>query len=194
MNFGFATLSKVDTSDDGTIIVSGIASTEDEDNAGEIVTADAIKAALPDYLRDGTGALREMHQPKAAGSVKTVKIDAQRRTVITAHVVDPVAIKKIKSGVYKGLSIGGKVLARASNNAKKITKISLSEISLCDRPMNPKAVLDLWKADISLSIDDIRKAMDAMTPDERALLLIKATYTQPRTLGARSTLANGTYR
>jgi len=51
---------------DGTVRVHGIATTEAVDDQGEIVRADAMRAALPDYMR--FPAIREMHQLSAAGT------------------------------------------------------------------------------------------------------------------------------
>lgn len=145
----YGAFSKVEEQDDGTIIVEGIASTESVDCDGEIVKASAIEAALPDYMRDGTGALREMHQPLAAGTaIASVDGDV---TTIKGHVVDPVAIKKVRAGVYKGFSIGGKVTERDSVAKNTITGLRLVEISLVDRPANPDARLTMWKAD---GVDD----------------------------------------
>ena len=57
----YAPLQKIENSEDedDTVVVKGYASSEVVDSAGEIVTASAIRDALPDYFRDGTGALRE---------------------------------------------------------------------------------------------------------------------------------------
>jgi hypothetical protein len=160
----FGRLRKVEEDDDGTLHVTGIASTETPDSAGEIVTADAIRKALPDFMSLGTGALREMHGLSAAGKVDRAEIDDANRTVIEGTVVDPVAIKKVQTGVYKGFSIGGRVLARDSKNSKIITKIALNEISLVDRPANSEAVLTLWKAD---------GLTECRTVDRRAAMLQK---------------------
>ncbi|MGU3387267.1 hypothetical protein ACLBYG_22345 [Methylobacterium sp. D53M] len=144
----FCALSKADENDDGTMTVSGVASSEATDAAGEVVKASAIKAALPDFFAHGSGNLREMHQLSAAGTVDTAEVDeTTAMTTISATVVDPVAILKIRSGTYKGFSIGGKVLERDAANRKLITKIRLNEISLVDRPSCPEAVFDVWKAD-----------------------------------------------
>jgi hypothetical protein len=141
----FATFTKVDEQEDGTVMVEGIASTETVDAQGEIVKASAMEAALPDYMRHGSGALREMHQPLAAGTAIASVADGV--TTVKAHVVDPVAVKKVLAKVYKGLSIGGKVTQRDSVDKTIITGLSLCEISLVDRPANPDAVLTMWKAD-----------------------------------------------
>jgi hypothetical protein len=141
----FGQLTKIEDQPDGTLKVYGVASTGARDDAGEIVRPEAMKAALPDYAR--YPALREMHQPTAAGRTLEATVDADGATRIVAHVVDPVAIAKVKSRTYSGFSIGGKVLARDRADPTVITKIRLSEISLVDRPANPEAVIDLWKAD-----------------------------------------------
>jgi phage head maturation protease len=143
----FGELTKIEDQPDGTLKVYGVASTGARDDAGEIVRPEAMKAALPDYAR--YPALREMHQPTAAGRTLEATVDDDGATRIVAHVVDPVAIAKVKSRTYSGFSIGGKVLARDAADSTVITKIRLSEISLVDRPANPEAVIDLWKADVA---------------------------------------------
>jgi len=141
----YGEITKVEAQDDGTIKVFGTASTGAIDDADETVLPDAMKAALPAYMR--FGALREMHGLTAAGATLSAEVGEDGATRIAAHVVDPVAVKKVQHGVYKGFSIGGKVLGRDPSDRKVITKLKLNEISLVDRPCNPEAVIDMWKAD-----------------------------------------------
>src|SRR5438034_1346013 len=61
----YGAIEKVEPQDDGTVRVHGIAASETVEDQGEMVRADAIRAALPDYMR--LPALREMHQLAAAG-------------------------------------------------------------------------------------------------------------------------------
>ncbi len=172
----YGELTKLDPQADGTLKVHGVASTSARDTAGEIVTAQAMKAALPDYL--AFGAIREMHAPRAAGSALSAGVDADGATRIVAHIVDPVAVKKLQAGVYKGLSIGGKVLARDPADASVITAIRLDEISLVDRPCNPEAVIDLWKAagpsNGAVRAEAERMALAAGRPGRRNDYLAKA--------------------
>jgi hypothetical protein len=149
----FADLSKVEEQDDGSLKVFGVASSGARDEAGEIVSPDAMKAALPGYL--AFGAIREMHQPSAAGTALEVNVDDDGFTRLTAHIVDPVAVAKVKAGVYKGLSIGGKVLQRDPKDPTTITALKLMEISLVDRPCNPEASINMWKADGGFESDDL---------------------------------------
>lgn len=114
----YAEISKTEKLDDGTLKVWGYASSEAVDSDGETITADAMKAALPDYLK--FGAVREMHQPMAAGTAIEAEVQADGRTWFGALVVDPVACKKVETGVYKGFSIGGKVTARDDINLSLI--------------------------------------------------------------------------
>ena len=67
--------------------------------------------------------------------------------------VDPLAVQKVRLGVYKGFSIGGKVLERDPADRRVITKLKLNEISLVDRPCNPEAVIDMWKAERTTAPD-----------------------------------------
>lgn len=143
----FAPISKMESQDDGTLKVWGIASSECVDNDGEIITAAAMKAALPDYMK--WGAVREMHQPIAAGTCLEIEVNDAGQTVICAHVVNESSITKIRNNVLKGFSIGGTTLSTDPLKKTTITGLKLNEISLVDKPANPEAAITLWKADMS---------------------------------------------
>jgi HK97 family phage prohead protease len=153
-------------------IVAGHASTEAIDAAGEIVLKSALTDALDGYLK--FPAVREMHQPSAVGTVKEAKLDS-KGLYIVAKIVDDSAWTKVKAGVYRAWSIGGKVLGRDKKNEKIITKIRLDEISLVDRPSNPEAKIDLWKA----SGPTIADALAGMSHEERSTILTKAALKLP---------------
>lgn len=141
----FGSIAKTEDQEDGTIKVYGVASSGARDHAGEVVKPEAMKAALPDYSR--FPALREMHEPKAAGRVIEASVDEDGFTNIVAHVVDPVAVQKVKAQVYPAFSIGGKVLERDPGDKSVISALRLVEISLVDSPCNPDAALTMWKAE-----------------------------------------------
>lgn len=141
----FAAIEKADKQDDGTLKVYGYASAEVVDSDGETVTADAMRAARDGYMAFAN--VREMHDPKkAAGVAIEYEVQDDGRTWFGAHVVDPVAVLKVETGVYKGFSIGAKVPA-GGRDGKVIKSIDLREVSLVDRPANPEAVFVLAKAD-----------------------------------------------
>lgn len=158
-NLLYAKFSKVEELDDGTLKVFGIASSEAEDSDGETVKADAVRTALPDYLT--FGAVREMHQPIAAGTAIEASVDADGFTHFGAHIVDESSVKKVRAGVLKGFSLGGKVTKRNKDNKKVIEGIKLTEISLVDRPANPDSVISLVKFDnAGAVVDDMSKVAE----------------------------------
>src|SRR5487761_236620 len=120
----------------------GYASTPALDSQGEIVKREAVEAALPDYMRFAN--IREMHQLSAVGVAEAADLDAKGLR-IAAKVVDDDAWEKVKQGVYKGFSIGGRVTSRDPADRRVITGLELTEISLVDRPANPEAVIDVYK-------------------------------------------------
>lgn len=164
----YASIEKVEDQDDGTVKVWGYASTGDQDSDGEIVTPDAMKAALPDYMK--FGAVREMHQSSAAGTAIEAEVQDTGKTWFGAHIVDPVAVKKVQTGVYKGFSIGGKVTERDTADRKIIKGLNLIEVSLVDRPANPNAVFTMYKAAGTPAddIDALAELLDAgaVTPGQ----------------------------
>ena len=153
-------------------LVVGYASSERIDGQNDIVDSNALHNALEDYMKWAN--LREMHQPKAVGKVvSAVPIKGNIRlsdgTVlvnplrIIAKIVDEDAWQKVKSGVLKGFSIGGKVLNAITQKVngesiRRITGLVLNEISLVDRPANPDARIVMMKrADDVLNTKSIAK-------------------------------------
>ncbi|ARC03399.2 hypothetical protein IBX76_06580 [Neisseria gonorrhoeae] len=104
----YAEIAEMEAQDDGTVKVWGYASSEAVDSDGEVIAA-AMKAAIPDYMKFGE--VREMHGSNAAGTAIEINVEDDGRTFFGAHIVDPVAVEKVKTGVYKGFSIGGSVTA-----------------------------------------------------------------------------------
>jgi phage head maturation protease len=123
--------------------VWGYASTEARDDQGEIIKRDALVAALGDYMKFAN--IREMHQLSAVGVAREAAVD-DVGLYVGARIVDDQAWQKVVEGVYKGYSIGGRVTQRDPADYKTITGLVLNEISLVDRPANPEAVFDYWKA------------------------------------------------
>lgn len=141
-NSGLAMYVPIAKRDEEQRMVYGYASTPDEDSQGDRIESAAMAAALPDYMKFGN--IREMHQPSAVGKAHDISVDHTGGTYLAAKVVDDVAWKKVKEGVYNGFSIGGVVKERDGNVIKGI---KLIEISLVDRPANPNTTFDLYKCE-----------------------------------------------
>jgi len=157
----YAPIAKVDAEER---MVWGYASTEAEDDQGEIITRDALAAALGDYLKFAN--IREMHQMSAVGVAEEAGVD-DKGLYVGARIVDPRAWDKVTSGVYKGFSVGGRVKSRSPTDRNVITALSLTEISLVDRPANPEAVFDCWKAEGAHMAEDINYADPGFQADGR---------------------------
>lgn len=175
----YAEISKVEPQDDGTIKVWGYASSGAVDSDGETITPEAMKAALPDYMK--FGAVREMHQPKAAGTAIEASVQDDGRTFFGAHVVDSEAVKKVNTNVYKGFSIGGKVTDRDELNKSIIKGLKLVEVSLVDRPANPDAVFTMFKAESTPqdAVDELAEMLDAGTISPAELVALAKAAKAP---------------
>lgn len=171
----YGEISKTEELDDGTIKVWGYASSQAVDADGETITSEAMKAALPDYMK--FGAVREMHQAKAAGTAIEAKVEDDGRTFFGAHIVDSEAVKKVKASVYKGFSIGGKVTGRDDLNKTIITGLKLVEVSLVDRPANPEAVFTMFKSE---TLDSEPSPDQVSAVDQLAEMLNKGEITPER--------------
>jgi len=165
----YGEISKTEEQADGTLKIWGIASSATVDSDGEIVTAEAMKAALPDYMK--WGAVREMHKrDSAAGTTTEISVDDEGRTNFSAVIADDSAIKKLKANVYKGVSIGGNVTSRDDLNKNIITGLRLIELSLVDRPANPEATITIVKIDNDDEDHDLKKYAGEQISDASAAL------------------------
>lgn len=146
---------KIQKVDDEKRMVYGYCTTESVDSQGEIVSREAIRRAWSAYMEYAN--VREMHQPSAVGVTKEYQHD-DTGTWIGVKVVDNDAWVKVKEGVYKGFSIGGRITLKVDNVIKGII---LSEISLVDRPACPDAKISVIKVDDglveSLCLEEITK-------------------------------------
>jgi len=131
---------------DGTILVHTNTTSEAPDSEREIADYEPMKAAITDFMASGAN-LREMHDSKASGTVLKATFDDDARKIeADLHVVDPVAITKVKTNTYKGVSWGGAKwvgpwVDTATGKVRHIVKAVINELSLCDRPANPDALL-----------------------------------------------------
>jgi len=159
-------------------IVEGIASTdrldmqggewEGQRYVGDIVDPGALDDALPDWLVWGN--IREMHQDTAAGTALAATVK-DGKLHLTVKVGDNDAWEKVKERVYKGFSIGGKVLKAILEKRpdgtyiRRILKLLLTEISLVDRPANPDARILLFKgATMADDVPGVLLETDAIPP------------------------------
>jgi len=149
MNYttSYAQIVKYDKNDDGTLMVFGKATDDTLDLDAQICDAAWLDEAMPAWFKSG-GNIREMHGPSAAGIAKEYESKKDGH-YIGVHVVDPIAAKKVETGVYQGFSIGIKSPRVVRDNKAANGRIidgQIIEVSLVDRPANPSAKLILAKS------------------------------------------------
>lgn len=143
----YAEIVKYDKNEDGTLMVYGKATDDTLDLDSQICDPKWLDTAMPQWFKSG-GNIREMHGPSAAGIAKEYEAKSDGH-YIGVHVVDPLAAKKVETGVYQGFSIGIKsprVVRDAKAANGRIIDGSIIEVSLVDRPANPSAKLILAKS------------------------------------------------
>lgn len=143
---GYAQIVKYDKNDDGTLTVYGKATDDTLDLDSQICDPKWLDTAMPRWFKSG-GNIREMHGPSAAGIAKEYEAKGDGH-YINVLVVDPLAAKKVETGVYQGFSIGIKsprVIQDSKAANGRIIDGQIIEVSLVDRPANPSAKLILAK-------------------------------------------------
>lgn len=138
-------------------IVTGIATANNIDLEGDQIDFEASMEAFSSWV----GNIREMHQPKAVGTLvdfRPTQIMYKGR-MIDAIEVDVYISKgaqdtweKIIDGTLKGFSIGGRALERemkldpeSGEMVQYVSKYVLNELSVVDNPCNPAGMFMLIK-------------------------------------------------
>lgn len=143
----YAAIVKMDENADGTLTVYGKATDDSIDIDQQICDPAWLDKAMPEWFMTG-GNIREQHSNIAAGVAQEYE-QKQDGHYISALVVDPISVKKVKARVLKGFSIGIKSprVVRDQKAANgRIVDGQIVEVSLVDRPANPNAKLILAKS------------------------------------------------
>lgn len=133
-------------------VVCGIATSEAIDDVGDIIDRQATERAWQAWASEW-GNIREMHQPSAVGRLTDWHIDPEGRVHVCVKIIDDQAWKKVKTGVYRGFSIGGEIAPNGTRSetikdaitglwrkVRRVLEYYLEELSLVDKPANPEAV------------------------------------------------------
>lgn len=151
--------------------VSGFATLDNVDKAGDVLDANASKEAFAKWA----GNIREMHEKKAVG--KSISVESKEFTDESGETFNGIWItariskgaedtwQKVLDGTLSGFSVGGAVhekeraIAKTADGERdiwRITKYSLNEVSLVDNPCNQLATVSLVKSiNGALAFEDI---------------------------------------
>src|SRR5215831_566529 len=157
--YAWAPITKVEDQDDGTVLVHGPATDAGVDRDRQRLSQDWLDKAMPAWMAEG-GNVREQHLPtRAVGvAVGLTRSDSGTHN-LTARVVDPVAVKKVQTGVLKGFSVGIKDpqinFGKADAPNGEVIGGSIVEVSLVDRPANPRTTFTMVKADAAGELEDV---------------------------------------
>ena len=149
----FLPLAKVDLDQR---LVSGVATAETPDRAGEIFDYSSSKPYFEQWSADALaasggksfGAVRAMHAPIAAGKLTDIAFDDDaKRITVAAKIVDDDEWRKVQEGVYTGFSQGGRYVKRWPDADTGLIRYTAEphEISLVDLPCVPDATFDVVK-------------------------------------------------
>lgn len=146
-------------------IVEGYVTDDKVDVDGHVIDQGGFRAAVQDYMSWGN--IREQHMLPAG-----MLVDTPEWNKFIVRIVDDNVWKKVKAGLYKGFSVGIRVLdyevepidnyteadfdgvpkilqdaIKAGGMIIRITKMVLAEVSIVDRPANPRALVTAFKAE-----------------------------------------------
>jgi len=179
-------IEKVESTDDGDLIVVGKASDGGLDSDQQIVDPTWMAKAVQEWLTTG-GNIRESHNPqRPVGKGIEANTDDSGATWVRSLVVDPLSQKLVSKGVLTAYSVGiarPTIVRDGTAPGGRITAGELVEISLVDRPANKRCGIQLVKsvdgvAEFSGEVfgaeEDIAKALgvdiskSAITPSSSA--------------------------
>jgi len=157
--YAWAPITKVEDQPDGTVMVYGPATDAGVDRDKQRLNQDWLDTAMPQWMAEG-GNVREQHDAKrAVGVAAGLTRGADGAHNLAARVVDPVAVTKVRAGVLKGFSVGIKDpqinFGKADAPNGEVVGGSIIEVSLVDRPSNPRTLFTMVKADAAGDLEDV---------------------------------------
>jgi hypothetical protein len=137
-------------------LISGVATAETPDRAGEIFDYASSKPYFQQWSAEALaasggkslGAVRAMHGPVAAGKLTDIAFDDDAKQItVAAKIVDDDEWRKVQEGVYTGFSQGGRYVKRWPDAETGLTRYTAEphEISLVDLPCVPNATFEVVK-------------------------------------------------
>ena len=175
-------ISKMETDENGDLLVYGKCSDGGLDSDQQIVDPGWMAKAVQEWLVTG-GNVRESHNPqRPVGKGINATTDASGASWVKSLVVDPLSQKLVSKGVLTAYSVGiarPTIVRDGTAPGGRITAGELVEISLVDRPANKRCGIQLVKSvdghaeyvnDVFGSQEDIAKALgvDAVKSDKTA--------------------------
>lgn len=181
--FGFTLDGKAEVTqatEGGPLVIEGYASDFDVDRQDEAFEPNAFDDGLKSYMNSGNPILLYHHKmDEAMGNVKEARLDTKGLWV-KAEVPQPEPnteaadrFRKIKAGVIKGFSVGGKFYRRMTDKGLRIFKCDLREISITPMPVNPRMLfsvagkafdnMDTLTTDTDLIDDDLVARFNKLT-------------------------------
>jgi hypothetical protein len=162
-------IEKMETDENGDLIVHGKASDGGIDSDNQIVDPAWMAKAAPIWMETG-GNVRVQHNPTRdpAGVGIKVETDTTGATWVTTKVIEQQAKRLVAGGALRAYSVGiarPTIVRDGTAAGGRITGGELVEISLVDRPANKRCGIQLvksedgWVGEIFGSDEDISKAL-----------------------------------
>jgi hypothetical protein len=163
---------KMETNEDGDLVVYGKASDGQVDSDNQIVDPTWMGKAVQDWMSSGPN-IRTQHNPQLypAGKGLQAETDRDGNTFVRGLIVEPNAKELVAKGVLRAYSVGiarPSIVRDAAAPGGRIVGGELVEISLVDRPANKRCGIQLVKSvdgapefvnEVFGSEEDIAKAL-----------------------------------
>jgi hypothetical protein len=135
--------------DSGMLFITGLFTSDNKDEVGDIITRVATERAIGKYRQWGN--IRRMHLPDPVGKVIRIgEEDGMSWNEVEIKVINPKAVFEVENGLLQALSVGifftWDDFEVDEDGGWIINNYTLAEISLVDHPANYDAKLDLVNA------------------------------------------------
>lgn len=134
---------------DGSIIVSGLCTSDTVDLDDQIIDLDFSRKGLAQWAAT-FGNIRQMHSTNLPPAGKAIQIDTTKPdgVYLTARIVEPGAVKLCKEGVYSAFSVGiskPRIVRDKVAKQGRVLDGVFSEVSIVDFPALPTAKFNIIK-------------------------------------------------
>lgn len=178
--FGVPLQKQMSKQPDGSLLIRGFFTSDNRDEAGDIITRGATERAIPKYREWGN--IRLMHLPRpVAKMVRIGSEDGLAWNEIEIKVIDPEAVFMVENGLLTALSVG--IMIRfddidfLEDGGWVINDYQFAEISLVDHPANYDARLKQLPVDQGLRMLARQYGMGVLATSMKNLIDMEMTMT-----------------
>ncbi len=178
-----------ESEDSDTATFEGIAASDRKADDGLVLTRACLADAITDYLQrdpsgELSGPLRAQHRSDSpVGKILAAEAGADGLVRVTGVVLDPLTARQLRAGLWRALSVRGRILRRSASDPTVVERFRWIETSLVDVPGDAAAKITMVRGEVPRFAEVSRRGPGRPEPQRDALSIMQTIQQWRQPLG-----------